>query len=51
MSDDVINSHINLYVNDFSLSLGEVGKTSILKIFELTSLIENLDLFITYKFY
>jgi predicted solute-binding protein len=45
MSDDVINSHINLYVNDFSLSLGEVGKTSILKIFEKLN-IESSNIFL-----
>ena len=45
MSDDVINSHINLYVNDFSLSLGDLGKASILKIFEKLN-IESSNIFL-----
>jgi len=30
---DVINSHINLYVNDFSISLGDIGRKSVEKLF------------------
>ena len=45
MSDDVINSHINLYVNDFSLSLGDLGKASILKVFEKLN-IESSNIFL-----
>jgi len=48
MSDDVINSHINLYVNDFSLSLGDLGKSSILKIFENLN-IEVTNIFLEYR--
>jgi 1,4-dihydroxy-6-naphthoate synthase len=29
MSDDVINSHINLYVNDFTVNFGDVGMKAI----------------------
>ena len=34
MSDDVIASHIKLYVNDFSINLGEEGKRAITFLFE-----------------
>ena len=47
MSDDVINSHINLYVNDFSLSLGDLGRSSILKVFEKLN-IEVTNIFLEY---
>ena len=30
---DVIKSHINLYVNDFSISLGNTGRKSVEKLF------------------
>ena len=30
---DVIKSHINLYVNDFSISLGKIGRKSVQKLF------------------
>jgi 1,4-dihydroxy-6-naphthoate synthase len=29
LNDDVINQHINLYVNDFSVDLGEEGEKSV----------------------
>jgi 1,4-dihydroxy-6-naphthoate synthase len=29
MEDDVIDSHINLYVNDFTVSLGEKGREAV----------------------
>lgn len=45
ISDDVIKSHINLYVNDFSLSLGDVGRKSVLKIFEKLN-IESSNIFL-----
>ena len=34
MDDEIIKSHIDLYVNDFSLSLGDIGKLAIDKVFE-----------------
>jgi 1,4-dihydroxy-6-naphthoate synthase len=36
MDDKVINEHIRLYVNNFSLDLGNEGKNAILKYFERT---------------
>jgi 1,4-dihydroxy-6-naphthoate synthase len=33
MDNDVVNAHINLYVNEFSLSLGETGRTALKKLF------------------
>lgn len=35
MSEDVMRKHIDLYVNDFSISLGEAGKTAVKKLLEL----------------
>ena len=29
MSEDVMRQHINLYVNDFSLELGEAGNKAV----------------------
>ncbi len=29
MKEDILRKHIDLYVNDFSLDLGEKGKTAI----------------------
>jgi 1,4-dihydroxy-6-naphthoate synthase len=34
MDDDVINAHINLYVNEFSLHLGDYGRKGVLTLFE-----------------
>lgn len=34
MSEEVMRKHINLYVNDYSLSLGEKGKLAVRKLFE-----------------
>ena len=48
MSDHIINSHISLYVNDFSLSLGDLGKSSILKIFEKLN-IECYNIFLDHN--
>jgi 1,4-dihydroxy-6-naphthoate synthase len=33
MDNDVVNAHISLYVNEFSLSLGETGRTSLKRLF------------------
>jgi len=38
LDDTVINSHIDLYVNDFSLSLGEKGRSAIIKLEEMARL-------------
>lgn len=38
MSEDVMRQHIDLYVNDFSLSLGETGKTAVKKLLALSTL-------------
>ncbi len=35
MDDDVMLKHINLYVNEFSVSLGEQGKNAVNQMFEL----------------
>ena len=35
MNEDVMRKHINLYVNEHSLSLGEKGKTAVNKLFEM----------------
>ncbi len=34
MDKDVVEAHINLYVNDFSVSLGKLGRTAVEKVFE-----------------
>mgnify|MGYP006243559499 CR=1 FL=1 len=34
MQQDVIEAHINLYVNNYSLSLGDKGKKAIKKLFK-----------------
>ena len=34
METEVIDAHINLYVNEFSVSLGEEGRRSVEKVFE-----------------
>ncbi len=33
LRDDVIENHINLYVNNFSVNLGEIGKKAIMHLF------------------
>jgi 1,4-dihydroxy-6-naphthoate synthase len=35
MESEVMNSHIKLYVNDFTLSLGEEGKTAVKALFDI----------------
>ena len=37
MSEDVMRKHINLYVNDFSVDLGEKGKAAVNKLLEVYS--------------
>jgi 1,4-dihydroxy-6-naphthoate synthase len=41
MSQDVMRKHINLYVNDFSVHLGEKGKAAIAKLLEVYAGIHN----------
>jgi len=38
METEVIYAHINLYVNEFSVSLGEEGRRSVRKIFGILNL-------------
>ncbi len=38
MSEEVMRQHIDLYVNDFSISLGEAGKTAVKKLLALGTL-------------
>lgn len=40
MSEDVMYKHIELYVNNYSLSLGEKGRQSVRKLFEVAKAIE-----------
>jgi len=35
MSEDVMRQHIDLYVNNYSLDLGDEGKNAILKLYEV----------------
>jgi 1,4-dihydroxy-6-naphthoate synthase len=35
MSEDVMRQHINLYVNNNSIYLGEVGKKAVMKLLEV----------------
>lgn len=36
MDKEVVNAHINLYVNDYSISLGEKGRKAVIEVFEKT---------------
>ena len=38
MKQEVIDNHISLYVNEFSISLGKEGRSAVEKIFELKDL-------------
>ena len=42
---DVINSHINLYVNDFSISLGDKGRKSVQKLFNEFNIFNEMIFF------
>ena len=48
MEEEVMRKHIDLYVNDFSIDLGEKGKAAIKKFYEVFSSakIENTTLFV-----
>jgi 1,4-dihydroxy-6-naphthoate synthase len=41
MSEDVMRNHIDLYVNDFSIALGEKGRRAIHKMLENYNLSVN----------
>ena len=43
MDNDVIENHINLYVNYFSVSLGDEGRNAVREIFEQLNTNDNLD--------
>ena len=49
METEVIYAHINLYVNEFSVSLGEEGRRSVRKIFGILNhqnTIKELEIFL-----
>jgi 1,4-dihydroxy-6-naphthoate synthase len=35
MSEDVMHQHISLYVNNYSIELGEQGKKAVMKLLEV----------------
>jgi 1,4-dihydroxy-6-naphthoate synthase len=35
MSEDVMRQHINLYVNDFTIDMGDTGRKAIQKLVEV----------------
>ena len=41
LSESVMRSHISLYVNDYSLGLGELGKAAVRKLFEVSRQIHS----------
>jgi 1,4-dihydroxy-6-naphthoate synthase len=41
MSEEIMRNHIDLYVNDFSLNLGAVGKSAVWKLLEISKQIHN----------
>ena len=53
MSEDVMRQHIDLYVNDFSIHLGEAGKHAVQKLLEVYGLVNKQpyvsvkDIFVT----
>ncbi len=44
MSEDVMRKHIDLYVNQYSLDLGENGRKAVLKLFEVFADMNNCEL-------
>ena len=44
MSEDVMRKHIDLYVNNYSLNLGEVGKNTVNKLLEVYQKNNNTDI-------
>lgn len=45
MSEDVMRKHIDLYVNNYSLALGDEGKKAVLKLLEVYNTANNTSLF------
>ena len=49
MDQEVMRQHIELYVNDFSIELGQAGKTAVKKLFEVyqksQATVKNIDIF------
>ncbi|CAN5740942.1 1,4-dihydroxy-6-naphthoate synthase [soil metagenome] len=43
MSEDVMRKHIDLYVNDYSLELGEAGKNAVKKIIAVYNNVNGID--------
>ena len=44
MSEEVMCSHINLYVNEFSLSLGEEGRSSVMELIKASASLNQKEL-------
>lgn len=44
MSEDVMRKHINLYVNDYSIELGESGKNAVKKLLEVYGAMKNTSI-------
>ena len=44
MSEDVMRKHIDLYVNNYSLNLGEIGKNTVKKLLEVYQKNNNTDI-------
>ena len=44
MSEDVMRKHIDLYVNNYSLNLGEIGKNTVNKLLEVYQKNNNTDI-------
>lgn len=44
MSEDVMRQHINLYVNNFSINLGDDGKKAVMKLLEVYRQINNITI-------
>ncbi len=51
MSEDVMRQHIGLYVNDFTLDLGEKGREAIRKFIQIHSAINKLNINTSQMFY
>jgi 1,4-dihydroxy-6-naphthoate synthase len=44
MSEEVMRKHIDLYVNDYSLSLGKEGKEAVIKLMNVYSKMNNKEI-------
>ena len=45
MAKEVVDAHINLYVNEFSVSLGSQGREAIVKVFDYCN-ISSTNIFV-----